>query len=83
LGILDDDFSFTSLEALAKDKALSMIQDFNNQFNWFKKLANAQDPYRFLKDADIEKLPWDAPKTPGLITDPWLFEDFVQALDRI
>ncbi len=31
---------------------------FNNELEWFKKLAVLQDSYRFLKDADIEVTPW-------------------------
>ena len=71
------------MRTLTKDDVLKKIQTFNAEVVWLKKLANAQGPYRFLKDADIEILPWSAREVPGLVTDPWLFEDLAQTLERI
>ncbi len=42
------------------EEAAAWIKKFDDKIIFLKKLANAQAPYRFLKDADIETLPWDA-----------------------
>lgn len=45
---------------ITAEKANAWIKKFDDKIVFLKKLANAQAPYRFLKDADIETLPWDA-----------------------
>lgn len=42
------------------EEANAWIKKFDDKIVFLKKLANAQAPYRLLKDADIETLPWDA-----------------------
>ncbi|KKT23685.1 MAG: hypothetical protein UW09_C0003G0207 [candidate division TM6 bacterium GW2011_GWF2_43_87] len=51
-------FSFDSENVLGKKEAEIKIAAFNREVAWLKKVASIQEPYRFLKDADIEMEPW-------------------------
>ncbi len=50
-------FNFTK-NKLDKNVAAKEIAMFRDEIKWLKQLAIIQAPYRFLKDADIETLPW-------------------------
>lgn len=82
-GISTGVFTFLKKEIISRDVVLEKIKTFNNTITWLKKLANIQASYRFLKDADIEILPWSAQDVPEIVRNPWLFEDFALALQRI
>ncbi len=48
----------TKITDFTAEEANAWIKKFDEKIIFLKKLANAQAPYRFLKDADIETLPW-------------------------
>lgn len=52
-------FDKKSAKTISAQTAAEWIKKFDEKIVFLKKLANAQAPYRFLKDADIETLPWD------------------------
>lgn len=49
-----------NLKHISAEEADAWIKKFDEKIVFLKKLANAQAPYRFLKNADIETLPWNA-----------------------
>lgn len=43
---------------ITDNTAADWIKNFNDKILFLKKLATSQAPYRFLKNADIETIPW-------------------------
>ncbi|HBL98717.1 TPA: hypothetical protein DDZ86_03685 [Candidatus Dependentiae bacterium] len=48
-------------EVLSEENAIPLIENFEEEVEWLKKLAFVQEPYRFLKDAVIETTSWKKP----------------------
>ncbi|HBY05527.1 MAG: hypothetical protein UV38_C0001G0280 [candidate division TM6 bacterium GW2011_GWE2_42_60] len=57
----DDVFSIDLIKIVPASWGKRDINKFNKNISWLRKLAAIQAPYRFLRDASIEMVPWKRP----------------------
>jgi len=84
-GSLDYKVGEFKIEATTKEEWLKVLEDLDKEIIMLKKIAQAQSPYRFLKDADIDLLPWGyvAPVKDDPKETEKIFQELARSLHQI